>query len=376
MNNCIVCGAELLSKPLVVCHDMPGGAQCFLAKEEIAKEQGKTLDLRQCSGCGLVQFDCPPVEYYRDVIRAGGISSTMRELRTTQYKHFIERCNLVGKKIIEIGCGQGEFLQILTDFPVRPFGIEHKRSLVESAKKRGLNVWEKFTETEDTVLEGGPFDAFLSFNVLEHQPFPNKMLRCIYNNLTPSGVGLITVPSFEYILKSNSYYELLRDHIANYTKETLSFLIQKNGFDILDFSIVNRDTLSVIVQKRHPIDVTDFESNFCSIKKQLAEYFGLFSKKVAVWGASHQSLTIISTADIGKHIAYIIDSASFKQGKYAPVSHIPVVSPDFIRTHPVESILILAPGYIDEIREQIENNYGKNIKIAALDGNKLIYLNF
>ena len=41
-----------------------------------------TLHLRQCSGCGLVQFDCEPVAYYRDVIRAGGGSSTMRELRT------------------------------------------------------------------------------------------------------------------------------------------------------------------------------------------------------------------------------------------------------------------------------------------------------
>ena len=41
-------------------------------------------------GCGLVQFDCDPVDYYRDVIRAGGFPKTMVELRRYQYKNLIE----------------------------------------------------------------------------------------------------------------------------------------------------------------------------------------------------------------------------------------------------------------------------------------------
>ena len=59
------------------------------------------------------------------------------------------------------------------------------------------------------------------------------MLQCIYNNLTENGVGLITVPSLEYILKYDGYYELIKDHIAYYSEESLKFLFQKNGFEIL-----------------------------------------------------------------------------------------------------------------------------------------------
>ena len=179
------------------------------------------MKLYQCKGCGLVQFDCKPVDYYRDVIRSGGFSSTMVELRKSQYRHLIESYHLENKKFIEVGCGQGEFLSVLTEFPVDAYGVEHKHDLVEIARKRGLNVSEAFVENKNTVIENGPFDVFLSFNFLEHQPDPNGMLQGIYENLKEDGMGLITVPSLEYILEYNGYYELIRDHLVYYTFDTL-----------------------------------------------------------------------------------------------------------------------------------------------------------
>ena len=80
---------------------------------------------------------------------------------------------------------------------------------------------EGFTETEDTRFAGGLYDVFLSFNFLEHQPDPSTMLQAIHRNLEDDAMGLITVPSFEYIMDHNSYYELIRDHLAYYTFETL-----------------------------------------------------------------------------------------------------------------------------------------------------------
>ena len=41
-----------------------------------------------------------------------------------------------------------------------------------------------------------------------------------------------TVPSFEYIMDHNSYYELIRDHLAYYTFETLTPLLERNGFQV------------------------------------------------------------------------------------------------------------------------------------------------
>ena len=81
MKHCIACGHSLPQRCLFELKDAPASAQDIPDQEEVKTDQGMTLHLYQCERCGLVQFDCEPVPYYRDVIRAGGFSTTMTELR-------------------------------------------------------------------------------------------------------------------------------------------------------------------------------------------------------------------------------------------------------------------------------------------------------
>lgn len=64
---------------------------------------GETLRLCQCRRCGLLQLDNAPVPYYKDVIRSGGFSKSMISSRNEQFKYFIDKCDLKGKKIVEVG---------------------------------------------------------------------------------------------------------------------------------------------------------------------------------------------------------------------------------------------------------------------------------
>ena len=370
MHQCIVCGRKLEEKDrLLLCRNMPAGAQDIPAKDQLEGEKSMDLQLCQCPACGLVQFDCEPVRYYRDVIRAGGYSTTMTELHRAQYSHLIETYRLEGRKFIEIGCGQGEFLSVLTEFPVEAAGIEHSAALVEKAREKGLNVWRDFAENGDTVLDGGPYDVFLSFNFLEHQPDPNGMLQCIYNNLSEEGYGLVTVPDFGYILRNDAFYELLRDHIANYSADSLRFLLNKNGFEVLEESIINQDTVSMIVKKRSRVDVRGIRSNLEKLTGDLNAYIDAKTargKKVAVWGASHQGFTAVSTTGIRDRIEYIVDSAPFKQGRYAPASHVPIVSPETFFSDPADCVIIMAPGYAEEISRIIRSRCGSSVEVSVV----------
>ncbi len=389
---CIVCGSPLGETPLMTLDHMPASAQDIPEKEELAEEKGMTLRLHQCEACGLVQFDCEPVAYYKDVIRSGGFSTTMVNLRRRQYRHFIDTCHLEGKKLIEAGCGQGEFLSVLSEFPVKAYGIENRDNLVELAKEKGLKVWKQFAKEGQVLAPAdgsacGPYDAFLSFNFLEHQPEPVSMLRCMADNLTEDGVGLITVPSLEYILQYDGYYELIRDHLAYYTFETLRYAVETAGFEVLEEEMVNRDTLSVIVRKRkqtggqtnqekkaEKVDVSGLIRSQDAIAQEMRELIRELKdhgKTLAVWGASHQGFTLASTTDIGSFAQYIIDSAPFKQGKYAPASHLPIVPPDHYHRNPVDAILIVAPGYTEEIAGTIKEKFGQNTDILALKSNHL-----
>lgn len=385
---CIICGQPLEGTPLMTLDGMPASAQDIPGEQEVESDKGVTLRLHQCGHCGLVQFDCKPVAYYRDVIRSGGYSTTMVNLRSRQYRHLIEKYHLEGKKFLEVGCGRGEFLKVLTDFPVQAFGVEHRKALVETAVEDGLNVVYGFTETPDTVLgDQGPYDVFLSFNFLEHQPEPGVMLDCIWKNLSEDGMGLVTVPSFEYILQYDGYYELIRDHIAYYTFDTLRYLMEHHGFEVLEEEMVNRDTLSVIVKKKaewdggqktmEPVkgaDISGLVSSLADIRhqmEQLCESVENQGQTLAVWGASHQGFTLAATTCLGEKAAYIIDSAPFKQGKFAPASHLPIISPDDFEKQPADVILIVAPGYTEEIAAVIRKRFGKGIQILTLRSERI-----
>ena len=366
---CLLCGSPLDDAgTLFFCANMPGSAQDIPSKEELQDDHGIDLKLVQCKYCGLVQIPTEPVPYYKKVIRAGGGSATMVALRNQQYSALIKLFNLYGKKILEVGCGQGEFLRIWKNYHVRAVGIEYDAELVTKARGEGLEVYKAFADNAATELPEAPFDAFVQFNFLEHQPHPNEMLQCIYNNLTEDGVGLVTVPSLEYILQ-NGYYELIKDHIAYYSKETLFFLFQKNGFEIVDYQTVNRDTHAITVRKRHLHDASVWQESFKILKKELLEHVNNYlaqGKKVAVWGASHQGFTLLSSLGLGDKISYIIDSAIFKQGKYSPASHIPVVDKQHFFEEPVNSIIIMAPGYTDEIASIIKQELNDDLDIMAV----------
>lgn len=414
MKHCIACGKLLPEQSLFELTSAPASAQDIPDAKEVQQDEGVTLHLRQCGGCGLVQFDCEPVSYYRDVIRAGGGSSTMRELRTSQYRHLIETYHLEGKTFFEAGCGRGEFLKFLQEFPVEIYGMEHKADLVETAQAEELHVWREFPEREDQrfghspeasmLQESGwsvpekPFDVFLSFNFLEHQPRPDVMLKAIWNNLAEDGMGLVTVPSLEYILEKESYYELIRDHIAYYTFDTLRALLNHCGFEVLEEEMINRDTLSMVVRKT-AMPETDADISAAgsvqsgtpsgaTIIAPLTEGYKIVTgevraltdrlvrkgRRLAMWGASHQGFTLASTSELGEHLAYIIDSAPFKQGRFAPASHVPIVAPDHYFEDPVDAVLIVAPGYTDEIAGIIKTKFGEKVETMTLRTNRIEHL--
>lgn len=374
MGRCLACKENIDNNPLMILDNMPASAQDIPDETGIKKDAGIQLKLYQCPHCGLVQFDCEPVSYYRDVIRSGGYSTTMHDLRYSQYKHLIETYKLQNKKFIEVGCGQGEFLNVLNEFPVEGYGIENKDDLVQIAKSKGLRVERGFVEDGNTKIKGAPFDVFLSFNFFEHQPNPNEMLQGIYNNLTDEGMGLITVPSLEYILEHDGYYELIRDHLAYYTFDTLRFILEKNGFEVLEQSMINRDTLSMIVRKRKKINISNLIDSYSYIREEISDFIVREiseQRKVAIWGASHQGFTLAATSCLGDKITYIIDSAPFKQGKFAPTSHIPIVSPEYAIEEPVDTIIIVAPGYTDEIAGIIKERFPEGTTIMVLKSNHL-----
>lgn len=371
VSGCRVCGKLFFAEPLLRYENMPGAAQFLPDADSMGSDKGIDLEVCQCSGCGLVQLSNDPVPYYREVIRAAGVSQEMTDFRRRQFNVFINRYSLVGKKVIEIGCGRGEYLSIMQQFDVGAFGLEQSKDAVKQCVDNGLNVSQGFIQDGKDMLNDAPFDAFYMLNYLEHLPDPNSTLRGIYDNISDNAVGLIEVPDFDTVLRNKIFFDFIPDHLVYFTRRTLDTTLALNGFEIIDCHVV-WNCISATVKKRSKMDLTDFHKYQAQLNNEITEYIGRFDhKKVAIWGASHQALAIISLMKLADKIKYVVDSAMFKQGKYTPATHVPIVSPEALDSDPVDAVIVVATGYSDEVAGLIRKKFGAEVRVSILRDNRL-----
>lgn len=377
IQHCRVCNESLFATPLLAFSNMPKAAQHLPTLNELAHERGAPLTVCQCSKCGLVQLTEPPVPYFRDVIRAAAVSQVLKETKRQQFSEFIQNYDLQGKKLLEIGCGKGEFLSIFEGVGVKALGLENAVDSITACRAQGLNVVQGYLDTAHQKIPDAPFDAFALLMFMEHMPDPNSVLAGIHNNLADNGVGIVEVPNFDMVIENSLFSEFIADHLFYFTHDTLVFTLQKNGFEVLELDVLRDNyVLSATVRKRPPLKLTGFQAAQTRICSELHQYIeGFPSNSVAIWGAGHQTLAMISLADIGKDIKYIVDSAPFKQGKYSPATHIPIVPPETLDTHPVAALIIMAASYSDEVAAIVQKRFGDRLPVAILRETSLEILN-
>lgn len=365
---CRVCGNLFDSESLLSFRNMPGAAQHLPDVDSVIRDRGVDLDVYQCSGCGLVQLSNPPVSYYREVIRAVAFSPEMRSFREEQFRNFVSTYALDGKKVLEIGCGRGEYLDLMQQAGVDAYGIEDGADAVEQCTRGGLKVVRSFIRSADQALADAPFDAFFMLNFLEHLPDPNATLKGIAHNLSADAVGLLEVPNFDMILRNRLFSEFIGDHLFYFTRETLRTTLSLNGFEVIECNDVWHEyILSLVVKKRTQLDITDFADYQSRLSGELQHFIDRFEVgKVAIWGAGHQALAILALTGIAGRIRYVVDSAPFKQGKFTPATHVPIVSPETLSADPVDAVIVMAASYSDEVASILRARHGTKITISVV----------
>jgi hypothetical protein len=370
---CRICERPLFPKVLLRQHNLPRAAQGLPAAEDLATETGVTLSLHQCSGCGLVQHTTAPVPYWRSVIRAAGISPEMRAFRLDQFGKWLRTHHLMGRKVLEVGCGQGEYLALLAQAGAEAYGIEHGTESVQACRSGGLRVQQAFLEGPQTQIDNGPFGGFAILNFLEHIPRAHETLQGISANLSDEAIGLVEVPNFDMILQSGLFAEFIPDHLYYFSKKTLSTLLESNGFEVLDCSPMwHNYVLSATVRKRMPLDLSSLQTSQKDLQNSFRNFLSKFPpKRVAIWGAGHQALALISLMGVSNHIAYVVDSAPFKQNRFTPATHLPIVAPERLNDGEVDAVIVLAASYSDEVARIIHQRHGHRFQVAMLRDNRL-----
>jgi len=376
MKPCRLCGSDLLPSPVMRLDGMPLAAQYYPREDEFARDKGITLIVYQCSGCGLVQLDAEPVGYFREVITAASLSEKARSSRLERMKSFVSRFGLNGKQILEVGCGQGAMLDVLEQADLRATGIEAGGESVSIGLAKGRNMINGYIGDVETI-GGAPFDAFVSLNYLEHLPDPGRIIRKIHALTSPEAAGYVTVPNLEYLLSTKCLYEFVADHLSYYTRKTLAHAFESNGFDVVACETINEDNdIEVLVRKRGALDVSpqfgEVEALLAELRRIIAERRSR-GQKVAVWGAGHRTLALLSLGGL-RDVAFVVDSAKFKQGLFTPVLHLEISSPERLKMERIDLVIVMVPGlYPREVTETLAR-MDVGAEVAVLRGNRIEFL--
>ncbi len=368
--SCRICHAEL-SGPLLTLNNVPAAAQNLPASpEELAADLPVDLNIHECPRCGVVQHSAAPVGYFREVLRASGVSEAMRKFRLEQFADWLKKYDLSGKRVFEAGCGRGEYLALMAQAGADVTGWEYGQSAVDFCRKQNINAERGFFETGSEIVGSGNYDGFFVLNFLEHIPDLARFLDGCRRNLRPGGAGLVEVPNFDMILKNSLLTEFSTEHLYYFTEKSLCNLLESNGFEVRQCRSIWSDyIISAEVVKRETVSLAGCSAVLENIKDGLDKFITP-ERKVAFWGAGHQALTTLALLDYqAEDIAFVIDSSPDKQDRFTYATHIPIVSPARLDDGELDAVVIACGGYSDEVAAQIRSRYGNRFSLAVLREN-------
>ncbi|MEA3641488.1 MAG: methyltransferase domain-containing protein [Lamprobacter sp.] len=372
-NDCRLCHGMIDTPPLLTMAPFPKAAQHYPEPNEFASDQGINLEIHGCLNCGLLQLSSHPVPYYREVITAASYSADARAARLREFGALVERFCLYGKPAIEIGSGKGSVVEIMVEAGLDAVGLEYSADSVAFAAEQGRPLVQGYL-TELDASFNGRFDAFVSLNYIEHQPDTRAFIQALRRITREGAVGYITAPNVSYLLKTNTLYEFVADHLVYFTEETFRRAFECNGFEVLESQLINDENdIALILRKRvlQPITGADEVNRLAlSLSAFVAERRAA-GGKVAVWGAGHRTLALLAMAQLGD-IEFIVDSADFKQGKFSPVMHSRIVAPTTLAESNIDTVIVMVPGlYPGEVIKTIRG-LGRPFDIYKLHDNRLV----
>ena len=146
--------------------------------------------------------------------------------------------------VLDVGCGRGEFLDLLRDGGIPARGIDLNHEMVEASRARGLAVEEADALGYLEALPDASLGGIFSAQVIEHLA-PDYLLRVLEQaavKLRPG--GLIVLETINPACWAAFFDSYLRDltHVRPIHPETLQYLLRASGFS------------PVTIEYRSPID--------------------------------------------------------------------------------------------------------------------------
>lgn len=342
------------------------------------------LELVLCKNCEFIFnrcFDSSIMNYRDNYDNTQCFSNYFDNYLEEIIKYLLNEKKINNNKILEIGCGKGQFLKKLisyTKFNNEGFGLDPTYMGPTNLFEGKLKFEKRYFTEKDTSLN---FDILICRHVIEHIPNPKSFICTISQSLSNSKNPILffETPSVEWILENRVIWDFFYEHCSYFSKNSLINLFEMEGFKIDNISnnfgnqyfwiessnkkkkkenfVYNDNTKELIIRYKNS------ERRLIKKLKKMTEEIAA-TKTVSIWGAGAKGVTFANLVDpFCNLISSVIDINPNKQGRYLPGTGHQIIDFKDIKKYNIDSVILMNQNYFDEVKTILKQS---NINIEIL----------
>ena len=349
-----------------------------------SREQALTFptgDIRLgfCEVCGFIyntSFDRLLVEYSSRCEETQSFSPFFRVWHEGLARRLIDRYSLRAKKIVEIGCGKGEFLALLCDLGDNSgVGFDPayipERTAPESASR--IHFISDFYSEKDSALHADFLCCKMTLEHIADTADFIRMVRCSLRN-SPDARVFFQVPDVLRVLEEEAFWDIYYEHCSYFSVGSLARLFRRAGFDVLDVGREYNDQYvtieartgngagSLLAAEDDFKNLKTFVQTFATrIPRRIAEWRKRLERyrekglKTVVWGAGSKGVTFLSTLNVPGAVEYVVDINPHMSAHYMAKTGLEIVKPFVLHDYRPDVVIVMNPVYRQEIIAELAN---------------------
>lgn len=378
---CSLCAGRGLQRVLEIPRVAVNCITLWPSREEALRCPTGRMELTFCPSCGAISnpaFDDALVEYDPTYNNSLHFSPSFQSYASELAAYLVDKYGLRGKRVLEIGCGNGGFLAMLCKAGNnRGLGFDPAFDS-STAKEPGVPL----TIVSDYYSEryaSAPADFVCCRQVLEHIANPRAFLTGIRRAIgARDGITLFfEVPDASFMLREAAIWDIIYEHCFYYAAPSLIRVLSACGFEVIStHESFGGQYLCVEARARSPQNGVPSGDTHASGLEFLAQSVAGFAERyrtkvldwsdklkriqaagqrMIVWGAGAKGTTFLNIFHTFAGLDYIVDINPHKQGRFVPVTGQKVVPPDFLRQYRPDLVAVMNPNYSAEIATHIRS---------------------
>lgn len=284
-------------------------------------------------------------------------------------------------KIVEIGCGQGNFLKILSaqlspDVEYQAIGFDPAYRSKDDDFSEHLNFVSDYFSKKYIAQDKFDNLIIIARHVIEHiSNMHNFFSDFMGSSICESRYLFLETPDFDWILENTSFEDIVYEHCSFFNSNSIKYLLERYGCEFFHIEKVFHGQYMWIEAKfqagkrnQQILEYQKKEAKFIDKWKTILANAHKKGSKLLIWGAGAKGVAFANLLDPNcLYIDAVVDINPKKAGRFLPGSGHRIISPEeCVKSNP-DQIIIMNRNYYEEIRLYINDKISRNRNLEIMN---------